>query len=236
MGWQYKEKRMAVNRMKELTGRQGNADGITYQNMFWLFMLGNVAGVLLEGVWCFARFHRWESHVVTVWGPFCLIYGVGVVVLYIAAAKLKRYPVLVRFLAVALILDAVEYFCGWLIDVGLGMKAWDYSGEFLNLHGRICLFMTVVWGVAGLLFARFCMPACQTLFGKMRGQGWKIACAVLSVFMIVNLSVTAVAMVRWSARHKNIAPSSSVGQLIDRQFDDKFMQTRFMEWSFIDSF
>lgn len=225
----------AHHTVRNLPERQKQTSGITYQNMFWLFMLGNVAGVLLEGVWCFARFHRWESHVVTVWGPFCLIYGVGVVVLYIASAKLKPYNVLVRFLAVALILDAVEYFCGWLIDVGLGMKAWDYSNEFLNVKGRICLFMTLLWGVAGLLFARLCMPACQKLFQKMRGRGWKIACAVLSVFMVVNLAVTATAMVRWSARHKNIAPSSSVERLIDRRFDDAFMQNRFMEWSFVDS-
>lgn len=216
-----------------LPKRQENSDGITYQNMFWLFMLGNVAGVLLEGVWCFARFHRWESHVVTVWGPFCLIYGVGVVVLYIAAVKLKRYSVAVRFLAVALILDAVEYFCGWLIDFGLGMKAWDYSNEFLNVKGRICFWMTLLWGAAGILFARFCMPAVQKLFQKIHGQGWKIACAVLSVFMIVNLSVTAIAMVRWSARHENIAASTYVGQLTDRHFNDEFMQERFMEWSFI---
>ncbi len=35
---------MAAESVKEK--RQENADGITYQNMFWLFMLGNVAGVL----------------------------------------------------------------------------------------------------------------------------------------------------------------------------------------------
>lgn len=26
-------------------------DGVTYCNMFWLFMFGNVLGVLLEGTW-----------------------------------------------------------------------------------------------------------------------------------------------------------------------------------------
>lgn len=217
----------------EAAVRRENHDGITYQNMFWLFMLGNVAGVLLEGVWCFARFHRWESHVVTVWGPFCLIYGVGVVVLYIAAAKLKSRNAFVRFLAVALILDAVEYFCGWLIAAALGMKAWDYSGEFLNLHGRICLSMTLVWGAAGLVFARFGMPMCRKLFAKLHGRGWKIACAALSVFMVVNLSVTAFAMVRWSKRHQNIAPRTYIEQLADRRFNDEFMQRRFMEWYFI---
>lgn len=41
--------------------------------MFWLFMFGNVLGVLLEGTWCKLCFGHWETHVVTIWGPFCLI-------------------------------------------------------------------------------------------------------------------------------------------------------------------
>lgn len=28
---------------------------ITYFNIFWLFMLGNIVGVFLEGVWCKVR-------------------------------------------------------------------------------------------------------------------------------------------------------------------------------------
>ncbi|MBS5015501.1 MAG: hypothetical protein KHZ33_05105 [Ruminococcus sp.] len=34
-------------------------DGVTYCNMFWLFMFGNVLGVLLEGTWCRLIFGHW---------------------------------------------------------------------------------------------------------------------------------------------------------------------------------
>ena len=64
-----------------------------YSNMFWLFMIGNILGVILEGIWCVIRNGRWETHVVTIWGPFCLIYGVGAVGGYLASALLsdKKY-------------------------------------------------------------------------------------------------------------------------------------------------
>lgn len=62
-------------------------DGVTYCNMFWLFMFGNVLGVLLEGTWCRLIFGHWETHVTTIWGPFSLIYGVGAVMFYISGEK-----------------------------------------------------------------------------------------------------------------------------------------------------
>lgn len=62
-------------------------DGVTYCNMFWLFMFGNVLGVLLEGTWCRLIFGHWETHVATIWGPFSLIYGVGAVMFYISGEK-----------------------------------------------------------------------------------------------------------------------------------------------------
>ena len=54
----------------------------TYQNMFWLFMISNVLGVILEGLWCLIRTGYWETHVVSMWGPFCIIYGFGAVGFY----------------------------------------------------------------------------------------------------------------------------------------------------------
>lgn len=206
---------------------------ITYRNMFWLFMIGNIFGVLLEGIWCLVRFGRWESHVVTIWGPFCLIYGIGFVFLYIGAVQLRDKKIGIRFVSIALLLDAVEYFCAWLIDFALGMKAWDYSESFLNIKGRICLGMTLVWGAAGLLFARFAVPAFQRLFDKMQGKAWRIACMVMSVFMAVNIAATVVCMLRWSERHYGIAPTTRIEELADRYCGNDFMEKRFVEWSFI---
>lgn len=55
---------------------------ITYFDIFWLFMLGNIAGVLFEGVWCKIRYRKWETHSVAIWGAFNIVYGIGIPVLY----------------------------------------------------------------------------------------------------------------------------------------------------------
>ncbi len=231
--WKGQGNIMTAGAEKYMSEQVNISERITYRDMFWLFMIGNIFGVLFEGIWCFLRFGRWETHVVTVWGPFCLIYGIGFVALYISAVKLRDKSMWFRFLSIALILDAVEYFCGWLIDFALGMKAWDYSENFLNIKGRICFGMTLFWGAAGLLFARFAVPALQRLFCKIQGKAWKGVCVVLSVFMAVNIAATAVCMVRWSARHQGVAPATQIGELADTYYGDEFMEQRFVEWNFI---
>ena len=52
---------------------------ISYQVIFWLFVIGSLAGVVLEGIWCLLKYGHWETHVVTVWEPLCIIYGFGLV-------------------------------------------------------------------------------------------------------------------------------------------------------------
>lgn len=141
--------------------RERKNDGITYCNMFWLFMFGNVLGVLLEGTWCKLCFGHWETHVVTIWGPFCLIYGIGAVMFYISGEIVRSTGfrgVLARFFLISVVATVFELACGLLLEYGMGMKAWDYSKSFLNYKGLICLKMTVLWGVGGVIFAYLVIP------------------------------------------------------------------------------
>lgn len=221
------------NKIKQTYLETDFDSAVTYDNFFWLFMAGNVLGVLLEGIWCKIRLGYWETHVVTVWGPFCLIYGIGAMFLYIGNSKLKTKSLLARFVYLSLIADAVEYFCGWLIRDGLGMKAWDYSECFGNVNGLITFGMTLLWGAIGIGFGYLLMPPITKLLSKMQGRNWKIASRCLSVFMVVNILFTAACMVRWSGRHYGYAPKNQIELAIDTVYDDAFMEKRFCEWSFI---
>ena len=54
-----------------------------FQKTFWLYMIGNILGFLMEGFWCKLKYGKWESHVVSMIGPFCLIYGFGAAIFYL---------------------------------------------------------------------------------------------------------------------------------------------------------
>lgn len=211
-----------------------NRKEIKYHDMFWLFMAGNLLGVIIEGIWCLYMYGRWETHVVTIWGPFCLIYGVGAVVLYAGGVLLKDKNAAIRFGAIALVCTVIELLCGLLLEYGLGMRAWDYSEEFMNFKGHICLSMTLIWGVIGLLFARFVIPKLDKMFAKMQGKAWRTICVTLSAFMVINMAATTVCMMRWKARHDGHPAGNKVERLVDALYDDNTMSMRFCEWRFID--
>lgn len=209
-----------------------------FANIFWIFMIGNLLGVLVEGVWYCLMHNGWETHVVTIWGPFCLIYGIGFSVLYIFGKMLKDKNLFIKFISIALLMDLVELAGGLILEFGLGMRAWNYSNQFLNIRGHISLKMTIIWGIAGILFARFLIPLWDKIWQRLR----KIAMSkigvgltyIVTIFMIVNILFTSVCLVRWSNRHHRINTNNSVMLFIDKHYDDKFMQNRFIEWYFID--
>lgn len=47
----------------------------------------------------------------------------------------------------ALIITAVEFVAGCIINIGLGWQVWDYSGLPFNILGQICLPFTVLWSL-----------------------------------------------------------------------------------------
>ncbi len=203
--------------------------------MFWLFIIGSVLGVLIEGVWCLFIYKRWETHVVSMWGPFCIIYGIGAVGFYIGSAALKSSPTIVKFLVFATIGTLVEFSAGLILEYGLGVKAWDYSHQRFNVMGYVSPQMSAAWGALGLIFSRFIMPLADKLFSLMNDSRWNLICVVFSVFMAVNLAFTAICLIRWSKRHYGVPPSNAVDILIDKRYNDSFMADRFCEWRFIEN-
>ena len=103
---------------------------ITYDKMFWLFMSGSIAGVIVEGVFCLITKGHWESHVVSAFGAFNILYGFGAVLFYVGAVKLKNRPVAFRVITMALTATMLELICGLFLKYGLGMRAWNYENSF----------------------------------------------------------------------------------------------------------
>lgn len=196
-------------------------------------MIGNLLGVLIEGLWYLVMYGRWETHVVTIWGPFCLIYGIGFAVFYLAYRKLKYKNILIQFLIIALVADIVEYLCGALLFNILHMRAWNYSNDFLNLHGYISFEKTIIWGIVGVVFIKFLAPMFDKLFDKVQNHVLNKCCFILSIFMFINIAFTSVCLVRWKNRHFDIMPINNFTEFIDRKYNDDFMEERFIEWYFI---
>lgn len=209
-------------------------NGVRYSDIFWLFMTGSVIGFVLEGIWHIIRVGEWESHTATVWGPFCIIYGIATALMYIIAAAIKDKGVVFQFAVYAAVGTAIEYLGSLFQETVFGMSSWDYTGQFLNIGGRVSLKMTLIWGVLGIVFAKFIFPLFARILHKMRGRFWRILTATLTVFMSANLAVTAITVWRWGARRDDVPAMSVIGEMVDEIYDDERMKEIFPNWIFED--
>ena len=207
------------------TSVEGVKNNFTYSALFWLFLFGSIAGFLFEGVWCVFRKGHWENHSALVWGPFCIVYGIGAVAVYLLSGCLDKKNWPLQFLAFSLSGGMVEYFTGLFQELVFGSVSWDYSKHWLNIGGRVSLKMALLWGVLGILFVHFIYPHLRRLLNKIRGQTVKITCVILTIFMAVNILVSSAAVLRWRERTNNMPPSNQTEELLDRFYEDETMET-----------
>ena len=100
-------------------------------------------------------------------GPWLPIYGCGAVLILLLLHSFRKRPAL-EFVLAMLLCGTVEYFTSlWLEMANDGIRWWDYTGYFLNLHGRICAEGLLVFGIGGMAIVYVLAPFLDGLFRRM---------------------------------------------------------------------
>ena len=207
---------------------------IKYSAMFWLFFFGSVLGFIFEGIWQIMKKGHWENHSSTILGPFCIIYGIAAMLLYIMSKQLGKEKTIVLFVIFAVLGSALEFFASLFQELVFGSISWNYKKQFLNIGGRISLKMTVIWGLLGVMFTKLFYPLFNHMFSRMQGPVWNFICILTTVFMVFNLTVTSIAVLRWGERvTQGEPPSNSIEAFFDKNYDDGTMKSIFTNMKFV---
>ena len=135
---------------------------------FNAFILFSFAGWICECVFCRIRYKHWVNRGF-LFGPVCPIYGFAVVIAMLRFGLLpgpeNRYssPVWQVFLICALINAFLEVITSLVLERLFHAFWWDYSGLPLNFQGRVCLPVTLGYGVAGVVIVRLILPFLASL-------------------------------------------------------------------------
>ncbi len=114
-------------------------------------------------------------------GPWLPIYGSGGVLVLTCLYKLRK-KVWMQFAAAVVLAGVVEYFTSYALEMAHGEKWWDYSGYFINLHGRICGEGLMVFGMGGIAGVYILAPLIDDYISRVR----------LKVLVVVSCVLTAV--------------------------------------------
>lgn len=142
------------------------------QEYFVYFMLYSMIGWIYE-VFLEVVVYRWGfSNRGVLFGPYCVIYGTGALILLfslgwlmkkrIYVGKVPVTPILV-FFGIMVVTTGVELIGSYIMEFTSGGWAWDYRRFALNFQGRVALNPSVRFGIGGMFF----LYVLQPLFVKM---------------------------------------------------------------------
>ncbi len=121
----------------------------------------------------------------TLHGPWLPIYGFGCLLILVLLNRFRSRPA-VEFLCAVALCGLVEYFTAYFLELTHnGHKWWDYSGYFLNLHGRICGEGLLVFGLGGIAVVYFLAPLLDNFLRKMPV---KVLAPVTLIFLTLFVS------------------------------------------------
>lgn len=156
--------------------------------LFLYFMIYSFLGWCMETVYCSILQRRLVPRGF-LFGPICPIYGVGVLMMICWFAPFMDYPALFYVIA-TVCMSAWEYFVGWFLETTTHIKYWDYSQQKFNLKGRICLWVSLTWGILAYLILYWIHPAISALVLKAPLLLRYIIAIVLAVILIADTVTT----------------------------------------------
>ena len=133
------------------------------------------------------------------YGPWLPLYGCGGMLIIVLLYHFSNRP-LATFGLTVVLCGVLESTTSWALEMMFGAKWWDYSGYFLNLHGRICAEGLLVFGIGGCIAVYFVAPSLNNLFDKIPKKIRTVLCAGLILLFCIDLG--------FSITHPNMAATS----------------------------
>lgn len=129
-----------------------------------LLFIYSCFGWMMEVTLKYIQYHRFINRGYLV-GPYCPIYGCGVVAMTILVEEILRGSGSFGdvFLAGMIVCSALEYFVSWAMEKLFHARWWDYSKKPMNLHGRIWIGNIILFGLGSVIVIKFVNPLIMTV-------------------------------------------------------------------------
>lgn len=134
-------------------------------------------------------------------GPYCPIYGFGMIIVTGTLEPIKENVIVLYFGSVVLT-TALELITGFVLEKIFHQNWWDYSDEKFNLKGYICLKFSLLWGIACLVAVRLIHPFVSGFVAHIpETLGTILICIVMTGFAS-DMIITVLAVIHIQNRLK----------------------------------
>ncbi|MBD7911371.1 MULTISPECIES: putative ABC transporter permease [Clostridium] len=123
-------------------------------------------------------------------GPLCPIYGACLLSIIILLTNFKNNNILVLLIFATLFTSSIEYITGFLLEKLFKTKYWDYTEDPLNLHGRICLHFSLMWGAVSIGIVKIIHPMVTNLINMIPENIKPTLFFTLAIFLLMDFYST----------------------------------------------
>jgi len=124
-------------------------------------------------------------------GPIIPIYGAGATLIYISFWQYREQYLLI-FVGGMILATLLEYFTSLLMELLFHAKWWDYSHIKFNYHGRVCLSVSLFWGVLSFCIIEFVQPHMVDVLNRIPKTYGQYIAYVILVLITCDLTFTVI--------------------------------------------
>ena len=116
-------------------------------------------------------------------GPYCPIYGFGVLLLLTVLKPLNGSP-WALFAVGLVVMSILEYATSYVLEKVFHQRWWDYSNELFNIRGRIALKSSLFWGIMCVVIVTLLQPYVVKLADTILTVGMWLPILIVAVFVV----------------------------------------------------
>ena len=127
-----------------------------FYNLFFYFIIYSFLGWCVEVLYAYKNQRKFVNRGF-LHGPICPIYGLCISSMVIVLANIN---VTLPFLLIVatIVISIIEYLTGYILEKLFKTKYWDYTDDPFNIHGRICLHFSIMWGITSVGVVKIIHP------------------------------------------------------------------------------
>lgn len=168
------------------------------------FFIFSFFGWILETVYASAIFKRYVSKQTLLKSPLCPVYGIGAVMMILTLRPVSDSWILL-FCSGFFVASSVEYLIAAYYERFFGVAWWDYRHKKGNLHGRVCISLSLIWGVIAIVFFEFLYPVAENFISGLSVYMKTILAIVLTFFFSSDYRATLSEIKKYSSGEESAA-------------------------------
>ena len=156
--------------------------------LVFIFFVGALAGGIIEILYQIITSGGFKLGGF-MYGPFRPIYGWGCILLHLIGKNFNK-NIFTTFISSFIICSVFEYLSSYLLEILFGHIWWDYSDFLININGRVCLSVSLCWGILGVLFIQVIEPFLSKIYNKVNKENLLIVLIMIFIIYAIDSALS----------------------------------------------